>query len=150
MPLRIGQSGIGTLKRTRPWALFVGIIAFVGAAANIFKLLQLLLAAPSSYLPASVPSSMAPFIFTEQLVASVVGVGIGCLFGWFALRYSHHLKTCMETMDPRRLEDALWWQKRYWTLQGGVVILCIVLAIVGMIAAFAVGISAAQYGGYPA
>src|SRR5699024_4892691 len=83
------------------------------------------------------------------LAGAIVGIVGSCLFAWFALQYGRGIKACLEQRSGERLEEALWWQRRYWTLQGVLMIIGMVVAVLGIVTAIVLPLIIGHgYGGY--
>ncbi len=137
VPPRLGPRGVAALRASRPWALLVGIIAFVLAAlgvvdAFVFSLVGLPdLSARGELHAASLVTGFAT-------LSALIGVVICGLSGWFALQYGRRVKSGLDEASPQQLEAALWWQRRYWTLQGILMVVLIVVAVLVFAAAIIV------------
>ena len=152
---RLDERGIEALRRTRPWALFTGIMAFIFAAYSLFNASVYMFFRPhfplgtsSQQLPPEVVAAVVKLLFVAGIVTGIVGLCVNCLFGWFAIQYGRSIKSSLERGSAEGLESAMWWQRRYWTLQGVMLIVGIVVAILAFIGIVAMGvIVGAQHGG---
>lgn len=142
---RIHEKSIAALRATRPWALVVSVVALVLAAASLVHLFVYSLAG-LQVLPAGSPQYLTVMFSGFLVVGAILGLVANALFAWFSLQYGRGIKATLEQQSAERLEEAMWWQKRYWTLQGVLVIVGIVLAVVAVIALPI--IAGSYHGGY--
>ncbi|MDN5844521.1 MAG: hypothetical protein L0H54_13875 [Alcaligenaceae bacterium] len=98
-------------------------------------------------IPANMPATLVAFTMTVSIVMAALSVLVSGLYGWFALQYARQIKLCMDSLSPQRFEDAMQWQRRYWTLQGVALIVGIALAIVMVVGIIVLSVMAAQQGG---
>lgn len=129
--LYIRERGIAALGGTRGWATFVGVIALVSGVLGIINVM-LFLASPRS-LFADMPARFAglrQFLSIAVVVWNVVVYG---LVSWFALAFARALATNVTRSDGGGLETALWWQRRYWTLQGVLTIVAMVVFVLALL-----------------
>jgi sterol desaturase/sphingolipid hydroxylase (fatty acid hydroxylase superfamily) len=144
---RIHAAGIAALRATRPWALFVGIVALVLAAIGVINAFIYSLGPPLK-LPPGTSAQVSALASGFATLSAIVGVVVYGLFGWFALQFARKIKASLSAANPEKLEEALWWQRRYWTLQGILLIVTIIIAVLVFIVSIIVGmhIAAADAG----
>ncbi len=143
-PPRVNAAGIAALRATRPWALFAGIVALVLAALGVIDACVYSLGSPPA-LPSGTPPHVAAMVSGLATLGAVVGVVVNGLFAWFALRYGRGIKLSLEGASGERLEEALSWQRRYWTLQGVLMIIMIIVFVCAIVAAIIVGTNIAAH-----
>lgn len=144
---KIGPRGISAMRRTRPWALLISIIVLIGVAINLVDLFVRVLA-PMPIVAPDVPQKMVSVIITTSIVFGIAGIVVGSLGAWFALQYGRRIKVCLDTMSSQTLEDALRAQRHFWTFQGVMMIVGIVVAISAFVGMVVMGVVMMQHGGY--
>ncbi|MGH8274129.1 MAG: hypothetical protein ACRES9_07750 [Gammaproteobacteria bacterium] len=102
----------------------VGIVAIVAAVVTVANAVV--------YFPLQHHHSTHSIVPLDEgivVVGAIVNVVIYGLTAWFALQYGRGLASSMRNKDAAELEAALWWQRRYWTLQGVLMIVFIVFSV---------------------
>jgi hypothetical protein len=130
----IGERGIAALHSTRSWAKFVGVVAIVGGVISIINT-AVVLWFPRP-LPANAPQYLAGMRQAIGISGIVFTLVVYGLAAWFALAYGRGLTTGLSHTDGSGLEAALWWQRRYWTLQGVLTIVAIVVLVLLLVTPF--------------
>jgi len=123
-------SMLESLGRTRPWAMFLSILGFIGGGFSALVAV----------------SGIAVAVAEGQDVPVLVGVGgfylalaaVHLVLAFFLVRYARAIGAVNATGRTEEVEDALWAQQRFWKTAGVVTIAMIALSIVGTIATIAV------------
>jgi hypothetical protein len=141
---RVGPRGVEALRRTRGWARLAGVMTIAMAAITVISFLVHLGLSfdRATRLPLNVNTSLG---YGLGILVAVWTVVVGGLGGWFALAYARGLETDLRRANGGGLEDALWWQRRYWTLQGVLTIIFIVLFVLGIAASVVYGLVFAMH-----
>lgn len=127
------ESMLESLRRTRPWTMFLAILSFVAFGF-------IALAALGGIAVAAVEGEDLPVLVGVGLFYLVLGV-IYFVLGLFLIKYARAIGLAGETSRAEEVEDALWAQQRFWKAAGIVTIAMMalsVLATIGLIAAAAV------------
>ncbi|HEX5313905.1 MAG TPA: hypothetical protein VFX38_03225 [Gammaproteobacteria bacterium] len=135
-PAVAGARGLALLASTRRWAIVVGLVFAIFAALMI-----------ASYLarffgdrPANLSPEIWKFSRIALLVLAVLVLLLQGALSCFALQYGRRIGHSLARMDPVLLETALWWQRRFWTLQGALIMAVLILwglaFVVGIFAVF--------------
>ncbi|MGH8226071.1 MAG: hypothetical protein ACRER1_07980 [Gammaproteobacteria bacterium] len=130
-PLGVSGRGLEALRSTRRWVLLVAILMLVALVGGVVG--NLIYAVRGS-IPSNLPPELRQVTRLMHLGFAISTLLIDGVFAWFALQYARHLGSSLRTGDPAVLEAAFWWQRRFWTLQGALVIAFIALYIIGIIA----------------
>lgn len=126
------------MRRTWPWARLAGIAALAAAVLTVVDALMYLILPHAQ--PANAPPYFAALGEGVVVAGAVVNFVIYGFSGWFALQYGRGLAASLGGADAARLEAALWWQRRYWTLQGVLMIIFIAIFVLTFIAAVLIGV----------
>ena len=132
----VGESGsitpgmVEALKKTRPWALFVGIMALLGCG------LMVVLALVMTVVGSSMPAEASPF---PGVVLGLLYLVLAALYIYPAirlLRFAAAIKRIGGVDSARAIEDALVQQLGFWRFVGIIMIVmiaCYALIFVGVI-----------------
>ncbi len=130
--LGVSGRGLEALRGTRRWALLVAIFMLLTMAAGIAGNL---IYAARGLGPPGVSPELRQAVRFMHLGFAICALFIDGAFAWFALQYARRLGASLRTGDSAALEAAFWWQRRFWTLQGVLIIVFIALYIIGIFAA---------------
>jgi len=127
------ESMLESLRRTRPWALFLAILSFVFCG----------------FIGLGAVGLIAVAVVEGDDVPVLVGVGgfylalavIYFVLGFFLVRYARSIGTVNETGRAEEVEDALWAQQRFWKAAGVVTIAVIGLTVVGTFVAIGAAVA---------
>ena len=127
------ESMLESLRRTRPWAMFLAILSFIFCGFIALGTLGLLAVA----------------VVEGDDVPVLVGVGVFYLalaviyfvLGLFLVKYARSIGVVNETGRAEEVEDALWAQQRFWKAAGVVTISVIGLTVVGTFVAIGVAVA---------
>jgi hypothetical protein len=127
------ESMLESLRRTRPWAMFLAILSFIfcGFVA---------LASLGGIAVAAVEGDDVPVLVGVGLFYLAVAV-IYFVLGFFLVKYARSIGTVNETGRAEEVEDALWAQQRFWKAAGIVTISIIGLTVVGTFVAIGVAVA---------
>jgi hypothetical protein len=124
------ESMLESLRRTRPWAMFLSILSFVfGGFVGLAALGGVGIAAAEGE---NLPVLVGVGVFYLVLAA------IYLVLGFFLVRYARAIGAVNETTRAEEVEDALWAQQRFWKAAGVVTISVMGLSVVGTIGLIAV------------
>jgi hypothetical protein len=124
------ESMLESLRRTRPWAMFLSILSFVACGFVALGILGGLIVAV--FEGGDLPVMLGVGVF--YLVVAVVYF----LLGLFLVKFARSIGLVNQTGRAEEVEDALWAQQRFWKAAGIITIAVIGLSIVGSIAFIAV------------
>jgi len=127
----VPQEVIELLRKTKPWVRLIAVLGFIGLG------LALLAAAAALVLGASSGMGAGPMLMQVGVVVVEFVVLFPALL--FLHRYASRIGNLVASGHPQDLEDALAAQKSYWKYLGILVLVCIILAIVGVAAAVVLG-----------
>jgi hypothetical protein len=124
---------LDSMKQTRPWVLFLGILGFIAAGLMILGGLGMLIAGSAMGkgemgLLAGLYILLAVFYISPSL---------------YLYRYAGSIKLLLSGYGVHALEEALGHQKSFWKLVGILTAVMMVLYFVGIMVAVAVGAAAA-------
>lgn len=127
----VPQEIIELLRKTKPWVRLIAVLGFIGMG------LAVLGAAAAIVLGASSGMGAGPLL----LQVGVVVVEFVLLFPalLFLNRYASRIGNLVTSGHPQDLEDALTAQKSYWKYVGILVLVCIILALIGVVVAVVLG-----------
>jgi ABC-type glycerol-3-phosphate transport system permease component len=125
------------LNQTRPWARFISIMIFIGAAFMVLAGLAMVMAgliARETFqsLPGGGPI-LGLFYFALAVLYIAPGV--------FLSRYASAIKLLKSNRSAEVLEDALKQQKSFWRYMGILTVIGLILGVLMMVFAFIVGFS---------
>ena len=130
----ITSAMLEALRKTKGWVLLVGIMLFLGAAFTVFMAVVMVFAGDMFGGAKGVPKGM--------------GIGIGVLYIVFAIvygmlglhlvRYSSAISRLMSDASSESMETALQHQQKFWRLAGFLMLLFLIFAVLGIVAAIAI------------
>lgn len=137
----ITQEIADSLRRTRPWVLFMAILGVVGAA--FMALLGVILLVMGATDAATRAAAQLPFPTWGLGLVYLVLVPPYLWPSLKLLRYSSRIQEFVEHGGASRLAAALEAQRSFWKLVGIFVIATIALYALGVLAAVAYGVASA-------
>ena len=124
---------LDSMKQTRPWVLFLGILGFIAAGLMVLGGLGMLIAG----------SAMGKAEM-GGLAALYIVLAVFYIFpSLYLYRYAGSIKLLLSGYGVHALEEALGHQKSFWKLVGILTAVMMVLYFVGIMVAVAVGAAAA-------
>lgn len=120
-----------SLRATRPWVFFLGVMSFIGAGFMVIGGLGI--AAMGSRMPAG-PGPALGLVYLVMAVFYVIG-------GVFLVRYGSAIGRLMSGGGTADMEAALAGQKSFWKFAGILTLVMIVLSVVGVVVAIVIGVS---------
>lgn len=130
----ISETAIQYLRSTRPWVLFLAVLAFIGTA--FMALVSIFMFAASALVPAD--SKMPVFVFPLiGLLYLVLSSLVFLIPGILMMRYSGAIAR-IPFSGQTALEDALARQRTIWKYMGIYMIVVLSLDVLGILAAIAI------------
>jgi hypothetical protein len=141
-PTTVGLPGDGqvtpaildSMRQTRPWVLFLGILGFIGAGFMVLGGLGMLVAG------SAIGGGEMGAIAIVYIVMAVFYI----FPSLYLYRYASSIKMLMSGYGVHALEEALSHQKSFWKLVGICTAVMMVLYFVGFIVLMAVGAAGAM------
>ena len=122
------------LRKTKGWVLLVGVMLFLAAAFTVLMAVVMVFAGDMFGGVKGVPKGM--------------GIGIGVLYIVFAIvygmlglhlvRYSSAISRLIGDGSSESMETALQHQQKFWRLAGFLMLLFLIFAVLGIVAAIAI------------
>lgn len=122
------------LTATRPWVLFLAVLGFIGAGFIVLAMLGAIVAAVAMPSDAGTPMVLVSLIYIPIAVIYVI-------LPLQLIKYASAINRLASFDQTSDLEEALRCQKTFWRSIGICIIVMVALGIIGMIIAFAFGIS---------
>lgn len=129
---------VASLRKTRPWVLFIAILGFIGAAFTLVASIPMFLGGGMMGM-----SGMDGLDAGAGLAGTGFMIGIGAMYlllaviyfiaSLYLLRYANAIKRAVNGLNASDLEVALDAQASFWKLVGILSIVSIVLMIVFMV-----------------
>ena len=130
----ITSATLEALRKTKGWVLLVGIMLFLAAAFTVLMAVVMVFAGDMFGGAKGVPKGM--------------GIGIGVLYIVFAIvygmlglhlvRYSSAISRLIGDGSNESMETALQHQQKFWRLAGFLMLLFLIFAVLGIVAAIAI------------
>jgi hypothetical protein len=139
-PAAVTELTVDLLRRTRPWVLFLAVLAFVGC--GLVVVLGVITVA-AAFLTSSGPDAFPKFLGLIYLPFAVLYVYPGIKL-W---KYGSAIGRLVAGRTPAELEAALAEQKSFWKYTGVVAAVVLVLYAVGIGVAILIGVVAAMKSG---
>ena len=127
------ESMLESLRRTRPWAMFLSILSFIFGGFMALTALGVGAAAVVEGKDLGILLGIGLFYLVLALVYFFLG--------WFLVRYARSIGLVNETGRAEEVEDALWAQQRFWKAAGVITIAAIGLTVVGTFVAIGVAVA---------
>jgi Na+/melibiose symporter-like transporter len=130
----ITSAMLEALRKTKGWVMLVGIMLFLAAAFTILAALVMIFAGnmlgASNTMPKGATVAMGAF----YLVFAVV---YGAL-GFYLVKYSGAISRLIGDASSESMEVALQYQQKFWRLAGFLMLLFLIFAVLGIVAAIAI------------
>jgi hypothetical protein len=149
----VSEGAIEMLRQTRPWVIFLAIVAFLGSAGMF--LLSLFMFAVGFIMPGGLKGAgggAAAFGGAMEMVYGAMGFvylpfAAMCIYQGIKLwAYGSAIGRLMASRAAVDLEEALKHQKSYWKFSGISVIVIVVLYILLIVGVMVVGVAAGLKG----
>jgi magnesium-transporting ATPase (P-type) len=118
-----------TLRSTRPWTRFLSILGFIAAAILILSGIAMMLG--KNFLPKATDSS-------ALMLTGAINVAVS-VFYWipsiWLYKYSAAISRFLDGGGATELGNALLYQKSFWKYVGIIVLISMIVAILGILAA---------------
>lgn len=138
----VSPSTIAQLTGTKPWVRFMSVLMWIGAVLMVVVAAFMVLAG----------SSGVAQMGGKSAYGAGVMVGMALYYGVMAFiiiypamkmwKYANHIGRLAASHSVADLDAALAEQRRYWKFSGILVIIGLCLAVVGLIAGVALGVTA--------
>jgi hypothetical protein len=145
----VAEGAVEMLRQTRPWVVFMSVLAFVGSAFSL--LLSLAMFAIGAAMPAGMKAAGG--------AAANIGGAMGAVYAVLGLvylpvagmliyqgiklwQYGASIGALLGSRAPVDLEEALKHQKMYWKFTGIAYIVIMALYVVFIVGAMVVGVAA--------
>ncbi len=130
----ITNAMLEALRKTKGWVMLVGVMLFVAAAFTILAALVMVFASSmlgtDNGMPRGVTIGMGIGYFIFALVYDVLG--------FYLVRYSSAISQLNRDGSSESMEIALQHQQKFWRLAGFLMLLFLIFAVLGIIAAIAI------------
>ena len=120
-----------SLRATKPWTRFLSILGFIGTCISILVGLGIMMGGRFIPIPPEAPPLILIYVGIFFILASVLYL-IPSI--WLS-RYSSAIDSFLKRGDSLQLGNAIAYQKSFWKFIGIVVLIFIIIAILGIIAA---------------
>ena len=130
----ITSAMLEALRKTKGWVLLVGVMLFLAAAFTVLMAVVMVFAGDMFGGAKGVPKGM--------------GIGIGALYlvfafvygmlGLYLVKYSNAISRLIGDGSSESMEVALQSQQKFWRLAGFLMLLFLIFAMLGMVAAIAI------------
>ncbi len=132
---------VASLRKTRPWVLFIAILGFIGAAFTLIASIPMFLGGGMMGM-----GGMQGLDAGAGLAGTGFMIGMGVMYlliaviyfiaSLYLLRYANAIKRAVTGLSAADMEAALEAQASFWKLVGILAIVSIVLMIVFMVVGF--------------
>ena len=131
---------LDSLRQTRPWVLFIGVLGLIGAVLMVLLALGMMAFAMfgGAAGAAAMPPGMGVTVGIFYLVLAVLYIPPSI----FLIRYAGHIKSLLASPSTGSLEQALSAQKSFWRFMG--ICMLIVVALYGIL--LVIGVAGAVAG----
>jgi hypothetical protein len=130
----ITNAMLEALRKTKGWVMLVGIMLFLAAAFTVFAALVMVFAGDMLGGAKGVPKGMAVGMGAFYLVFAIV---YGML-GLYLVKYSSAISRLIGDGSSESMEIALQSQQKFWRLAGFLMLLFLIFAVLGIVAAIAI------------
>ncbi len=130
----ITNAMLEALRKTKGWVMLVGIMLFLAAAFTVFAALAMVFAGDMLGGAKGVPKGMAAGVGVFYLVFAIV---YGAL-GFYLVKYSSAISRLIGDGSSESMEVALQYQQKFWRLAGFLMLLFLIFAVLGIVAAIAI------------
>jgi hypothetical protein len=118
-----------SLRATKPWTRLLSILGFIGTGLTILMGLGIMVG--GSFLPIPPEAPPLAYLGIFYILTSVLYL-IPSI--WLS-KYSSAIESFLKGGDSVQLGNAIAYQKSFWKFMGILVLVCIVIAILGILAA---------------
>lgn len=135
---------VASLRKTRPWVLFIAILGFIGAAFTLIASIPMFLGGGMMGMMGM--GGMQGLDAGAGLAGTGFMIGMGVMYlliaviyfiaSLYLLRYANAIKRAVTGLSAADMEAALEAQASFWKLVGILAIVSIVLMIVFMVVGF--------------
>ncbi len=130
----ITSAMLEALRKTKGWVLLVGITLFLAAAFTVFAALAMMFAGNMLSANNTMPKGVGVAMGVFYLVFAVV---YGAL-GFYLVKYSGAISRLIGDGSSESMEIALQYQQKFWRLAGFLMMLFLIFAVLGIVAAIAI------------
>ena len=120
---------VNSLRATRPWTRLISILGFIGVAFSILAGIAMIIG--RNFFPISDKAPPLAFLGIIYMLTSVFYLVPSI---WLS-KYSSAISSFLKESDAIQLAKAIAYQKSFWKFVGITVLVFIVIAILGVIAA---------------
>jgi hypothetical protein len=120
---------VNSLRATRPWTRLISILGFIGVAFSILAGIAMIIG--RNFFPISDKAPPLAFVGIIYMLTSVFYLVPSI---WLS-KYSSAISSFLKESDAIQLAKAIAYQKSFWKFVGITVLVFIVIAILGVIAA---------------
>jgi len=120
---------VNSLRATRPWTRLISILGFIGVAFSILAGIAMIIG--RNFFPISDKAPPLAFLGIIYMLTSVFYLVPSI---WLS-KYSSALSSFLKESDAIQLAKAIAYQKSFWKFVGITVLVFIVIAVLGIIAA---------------
>ena len=120
---------VNSLRATRPWTRLISILGFIGVAFSILAGIAMIIG--RNFFPISDKAPPLAFLGIIYMLTSVFYLVPSI---WLS-KYSSAISSFLKESDAIQLAKAIAYQKSFWKFVGIAVLVFIVIAVLGVIAA---------------
>ena len=120
---------MNSLRATKPWTRLLSILGFIGTGLTILMGLGIMVG--GSFFPVPPEAPPLAYLGIFYILTSVLYL-IPSI--WLS-KYSSAIESFLKGGDSVQLGNAIAYQKSFWKFMGILVLICIVIAILGILAA---------------
>jgi hypothetical protein len=120
---------VNSLRATRPWTRLISILGFIGVAFSILAGIAMIIG--RNFFPVSDKAPPLAFLGIIYMLTSVFYLVPSI---WLS-KYSSAISSFLKESDAIQLAKAITYQKSFWKFVGITVLVFIVIAVLGIIAA---------------
>jgi hypothetical protein len=120
---------VNSLRATRPWTRLISILGFIGVAFSILAGIAMIIG--RNFFPISDKAPPLAFLGIIYMLTSVFYLVPSI---WLS-KYSSAISSFLKESDAIQLAKAIAYQKSFWKFVGITVLVFIVIAVLGVIAA---------------
>jgi magnesium-transporting ATPase (P-type) len=134
----ITDNMLGSLRRTKPWVRFLSILGFISVVFTLLAAVGMLLGGGALMMQGGEGQDLPPFM--PMLMAGVY-VLMALLYFFpslYLFKYASAIAALLENGGSADMEDALARQKSFFKFYGVLMLIMIVVAVLGVIAAIAI------------
>ncbi len=133
----VSEGMTDALRATKPWTMFVAILGFVSLGFMVLG--GLIMVAANQF----IPQQEHPYMMTAMGLAYILMALIYLFPALYLFKYSSAIGRFLDLKQASEMEAALGFQKSFWKFVGILCLIMLILAVLGIIAAFVIGFIAA-------